>query len=141
MVADRALARIDCRYLPGTTSADVLGSLRELARRVAARREGAEFQLRVTTDWVPSEVDTSSPIVSAVREIAPLVTGRTVELMGMGGATFCKSCLAAGVPAVGFGPGSAGAAHTAGESVEVRELVQFAAFVAALARHMLGVRT
>jgi len=39
---------------------------------------------------------------------------------------------------VGFGPGAAAAAHTAGESVEVRELVEFAAFLAALARHLLG---
>jgi acetylornithine deacetylase/succinyl-diaminopimelate desuccinylase family protein len=141
MVPDRATARIDCRYLPGMTSGDVLGQLRELARRVAARREGATFDLELTVDWAPSEVDASSPIVNAVRELAPKITGRTVNLIGMGGATFCKSCLAAGVPAVGFGPGAAGAAHTAGESVEVRELVQFAAFVSALAVHLLGVRS
>jgi acetylornithine deacetylase/succinyl-diaminopimelate desuccinylase-like protein len=94
--------------------------------------------MRLLTDWPPSEVDPASPIAEAVRTIAPRITGRPVELIGMGGATFCKSCLSAGIPAVGFGPGSAGAAHTAGESVEVRELVQFAAFVAALARHLLG---
>jgi acetylornithine deacetylase/succinyl-diaminopimelate desuccinylase-like protein len=76
--------------------------------------------------------------VAAVREVAPRITGRTVDLIGLGGATFCKSCLAAGVPAVGFGPGSMGAAHSAGESIEVRELVQFAAFTAALAARMLG---
>ncbi|MHC4914960.1 MAG: M20 family metallopeptidase [Planctomycetota bacterium] len=138
MVADRATARVDCRYLPGMTSDDVLGQLRELARRVAARREGVVFDLKVSTDLAPSEVDASNPIVAAVREVAPRITGRTVELIGMGGATFCKSCLAAGVPAVGFGPGSMDAAHTAGESIEVRELVQFAAFTAALASRMLG---
>jgi len=138
MVPDLARAKLDCRYLPGMNAGDVLGQFRELARRVADRREGISFEFRVFTDLAPSEVDASSPIVDAVREIAPKVTGRTVELIGMGGATFCKSCLAAGVPAVGFAPGHEGAAHTAGESVEVRELVQFAAFLAALARHLLG---
>jgi acetylornithine deacetylase/succinyl-diaminopimelate desuccinylase-like protein len=138
MVADRATARIDCRYLPGMNPGDVMGQLTELGRRVTGRRPGASFDMRLLTDWPPSEVDPASPIAEAVRTIAPRITGRPVELIGMGGATFCKSCLSAGIPAVGFGPGSAGAAHTAGESVEVRELVQFAAFVAALARHLLG---
>jgi succinyl-diaminopimelate desuccinylase len=138
MVADRAVAMIDCRYLPGMTSGDVIGQIRELAHRVSSRRSGATFELRTITDWAPSEVDPSSPIIEAVRNLAPRITGRPVELIGLGGATFCKSCLAAGVPAVGFSPGSSGAAHTAGESIEVRELVQFAAFVAALAIELLG---
>jgi acetylornithine deacetylase/succinyl-diaminopimelate desuccinylase-like protein len=140
MVPDRAVAQIDCRYLPGMTAGDCLGVLQELGRRVAGRRPGTSFALRQLVDWPPSEVAHSSPIVEAVRSIAPRITGRPVELIGLGGATFCKSCLAAGIPAVGFGPGAAGAAHTAGESVEVRELVQFAAFLAALARHLLGVQ-
>jgi len=140
MVPDRAVARIDCRYLPGMTAGDCLGALQEFGRRVAGRRPGTGFELRQLVDWPPSEVDHSSPIVEAVRSIAPRITGRPVELIGLGGATFCKSCLTAGIPAVGFGPGAAGAAHTSGESVEVRELVQFAAFLAALARHLLGVR-
>jgi len=103
-----------------------------------AAAEGVVFDLKISTDLPPTEVDASSPIVAAVREVAPRITGRTVDLIGLGGATFCKSCLAAGVPAVGFGPGSMGAAHSAGESIEVRELVQFAAFTAALAARMLG---
>lgn len=140
MVPDLARARVDCRYLPGMSSGDVVDQFQELARRVADRREGISFDFSVSVDWAPSEVDAASPIVAAVREIAPKVTGRTVELIGMGGATFCKACLAAGVPAVGFAPGREGAAHTVGESVEVRELVQFAAFTAALAQHMLGTK-
>lgn len=138
MVADVATAKIDCRYLPGMTAADVIGQIRELAHRVSDRRPGTTFELRTLTEWGPSEVDASSPIVSAVRSLGPRITGRPVELIGMGGATFCKSCLAAGVPAVGFAPGSSEAAHTAGESIEIRQLVQFAAFVAALALDLLG---
>ena len=139
MVPDRAEARIDCRYLPGQTATDLLGEIRELAERVAARREGTSFDFRIITDLAPSEVATDSPLVEAVRGVAPRITGRTVEMIGMGGATFCKECIKEGIPAVGFGPGSAGAAHTAGESVEIRELVEFAAFTAALAIEMLGV--
>jgi len=138
MVADRATARIDCRYLPGSTASGPLRQFEELARRVAARREGVSFSMRITEEQPPMEVDTASPLVQAVREIAPRITGRPVELLGMGGTTLCKPCAAAGVTAVGFAPGSASAAHTAGESVEVRELVEFAAFTAALARHLLG---
>lgn len=138
MVPDRATARIDCRYLPGMSSARVLLTFEELARRVSGRREGISFSFRLLNDQPPSEVDPSSPLVEAVRRIAPRITGRPVELLGLGGATLCKQCLAAGIPAAGFGPGSAAAAHSAGESVEVRELVHFAAFVAALARGLLG---
>jgi acetylornithine deacetylase/succinyl-diaminopimelate desuccinylase-like protein len=138
MVADRAVAQIDCRYLPGMTAAGPLRHFEELGRRVAARRDGVAFSLRVVSEQPPMEIDTASPLVQAVREIAPRITGRPVELLGMGGTTLCKPCVAAGVTAVGFSPGAAAAAHTAGESVEVRELVEFAAFTAALARHLLG---
>ncbi len=138
MVADRATAQVDCRYLPGMSATGLLRGFEELARRVAARREGVSFSLRILEEQPPVEVDTASPLVAAVREIAPRITGRPVELLGMGGTTLCKPCAAAGIPAVGFSPGSAAAAHTAGESVEVRELVEFAAFVASLARHLLG---
>lgn len=138
MVPDRATSALDCRYLPGMTAAGVVRHFEELARRVALRREGVSFSLKITADQPPSGVDPEHPLVGAVRELAPRITGRPVELLGLGGATFCKPLLAAGIPAVGFGPGAESAAHTAGESVEIRELVEFAAFVAALARHLLG---
>lgn len=138
MVPDRAVAQLDCRYLPGMTAAGPLGHFEELGRRVAARREGVTFALKVISEQPPMEVDPNSALVGAVRELAPRITGRPVELLGLGGTTLCKPCVAAGVQAVGFGPGAAAAAHTAGESVEVRELVEFAAFLAALARHLLG---
>ncbi len=63
MVPDRAVAKVDCRYLPGMTAGDCLGALRDLGRRVAGRRPGASFEFRTLTDWPPSEVAASSPIV------------------------------------------------------------------------------
>lgn len=138
MVADRAEAKIDCRYLPGMSSLGVVRQFEELGRRVSGRREGISFAFRVVEDQPPMEQATDSTLVEAVREIAPRITGRPVELLGMGGTTLCKPLAAIGIPAVGFAPGSESAAHTAGESVEVRELVEFAAFTAALAVRMLG---
>ena len=65
MVPDLAHARVDCRYLPGMNSGDVVGQFQELARRVADRREGISFEFSVFVDWAPSEVDAASPIVAA----------------------------------------------------------------------------
>jgi len=141
MVADYARAEIDCRYLPGMNSSEVLAQIRELAYRVADRRREISFNLKVTTDWGPSQVDPDNPIVEAIRDISPKITGRPVELIGLGGATFCKSCLSAGIPAVGFSPGSAEAAHTAEESIEIRELTDFATLTAALAIELLGTKS
>jgi acetylornithine deacetylase/succinyl-diaminopimelate desuccinylase-like protein len=58
----------------------------------------------------------------------------------MSGATVAKQFLAHGIPAVGFAPGDADAAHTANEYVEVEELLAFAGVMLRVAHLLLGGR-
>ena len=57
-------------------------------------------------------------------------TGNSPKPFGMGGVTVAKQFIAAGIPAVGICPGDKGVEHVANESIEVDELVDFAAVLA-----------
>jgi len=118
---------------PGETVADVERELREQLRAVADadawtrahppafEREGIQFE--------PAAVDVDEPVVEAVRE----AMGRAGLDDEPHGATYgadSRHYVAAGVPAVVFGPGSIDQAHFPDETIDATEVAAAAGVIA-----------
>jgi len=139
MVPAKCTAGIDIRYLPGQNGGEIADRIRRLASRCASRLKGIRFSVKVTIDLPPTEVADDLPFIARLREHARRVTGRSPVIGGLSGATLVKQFAAAGIPAVGFGPGDEDEAHAADESISVKELVDFAAVIASFCLKQNGV--
>jgi len=140
IVPARATARIDFRYLPGERSQDILDAIRGVIARVREEKPEARLGVEVLSDLPATEVRRDSPLVGAIQQAAGEVLGKVPAAAGMSGATVAKQFLGHGIPAVGFAPGDADAAHTANEYVEVEELLAFAGVMLRVAHLLLGGR-
>ena len=124
-VPDHCRLDIDVRYLPGQDPDDVLAQIRGLG----------DWHVEVLVERPPAYVDPADPFVQlllqAIGSYEPTATS-----VGRDGASDAVGFLAAGVPAVEFGPRGAGH-HGPAEYVEAdclasyrRSLVDFAGLVA-----------
>lgn len=129
VVADRADATIDWRFLPGTTEADPFDDrLRSTLADLTV--DGVEFPVDIdrTVFARAGETDPDHPIVTSVIDAAR-ENGVDAALVGFDAATDARFLIHdAGIPTVHFGPGSITEdAHAVDESVAVDELVTTAA--------------
>lgn len=131
-------AKIDVRFLPGSTIHGMLDLIQATMRRVESDLPGSRFELNVLTAEEPIEVNPVHPLVVAVQEETERLLGFRPQPAGIGGGTVAKSCVEKGIPAVNFAPGDGDVAHTAKEYMDVSELVDFAAVMTAIVRRLLG---
>lgn len=129
VVADRAEATIDWRFLPGTTDP---GPFDERIRTALADLtvDGVTLDLDLERSVFAraGETDTDHPVVSTLIDAAR-ENGVDAELVGFDAATDARYLIHdAEIPTVHFGPGSiVDDAHTVDESVAVADLVATAA--------------
>lgn len=129
VVADRAEATIDWRFLPGTIDPEPFDDrIRSALADLTASESALELDLERTVFARAGETDPDHPIVGTVIETAR-ENGVDAELVGFDAATDARFLVHdAGVPTVHFGPGSITEdAHTVDESVAVDDLVATAA--------------
>jgi acetylornithine deacetylase/succinyl-diaminopimelate desuccinylase family protein len=137
IVADECVIEIDRRILPGGTiesaTADVDGLLADLR----ARRPGLGVTREITVAIPPVEVPDASAVVVA---LAASLTGQgaTPRVTGLRATSDAAWLVAAGIPAVVFGPGSLAHAHRADEHVALADVVIAARAIEAVARRLLG---
>jgi len=114
-VPDRCQMAVDIRFLPGQDPADI-------------RAQIARIDECKVTKWFvfpPVSVPRGSPYVQALREaVARAVPDRAVMSVGRDGASDAVSFMAAGIPAVEFGPDGAGH-HGPEEWVSVSSLARY----------------
>ncbi len=119
-VPDLCLVDVDVRYLPGQDPDAILAAVRELA----------DGEVSVLFHRVPAMVDRADPYVRTLAEVvADRASGRggpPAESISVGrdGASDAVSFLAAGVPAVEFGP-SGGGHHGPDEWVSISSLEHY----------------
>jgi succinyl-diaminopimelate desuccinylase len=113
-VPDSCLIDVDVRYLPGQDPRDILHAIRELPDATVVK----QFHR------APAIVERSNPYVRALADV--VADGASTENISVGrdGASDAISFLAAGVPAVEFGP-TGGGHHGPEEWVSISSLERY----------------
>ena len=113
-VPDRCQMAVDVRYLPGQDPEQILGQVREIP----------DIQVTRSFIYPPVTVSRGNPYVRALRDaVSRSMRGEALSV-GRDGASDVAAFLAAGIPAVEFGPAGAGH-HGPEEWVSVDSLVRY----------------
>ena len=125
VVPARCEIEVDRRLLPGEEARKAVSDVRAYLNSAVEEDIGLEVigpELVVPGLSMPAD----HPLVQAVSAAVREVTGKA-PVTGMMGATHAAELAAAGIPAVVFGPGALGQAHTAAEELDLNQLEQAAA--------------
>ena len=125
VVPDRCEIDVDRRTLPGETSAGVVAEFRALLDGLRAGDPHLAYDIEESQWWPAFEEDPGGPVARLVASAAAKVLGRA-EWRGAPWTSNAGIFRAAGIPCVLFGPGSVRQAHTAGEFIELAEVVKAA---------------
>jgi acetylornithine deacetylase/succinyl-diaminopimelate desuccinylase len=139
-VPDRCSLTIDRRTIPGETSPEeVLMPFVRLATEIHTDDPDADLRCRLDEWTDAAESASDSTIANACREAVLEETGTEPMDVGFTGITDARFYINdASIPTVILGPGSLSVAHTANESVPVRELVAAARIYARVFVGFLG---
>ncbi|TVP76428.1 MAG: M20 family peptidase [Gemmatimonadales bacterium] len=110
---------LEARTLPGETPESVRDRIQSLADSVA--RDGLRVELEPGMERPPAELSPDHAGVTALAA-AMEAEGASFQLRGMTAWVEASWLLEAGIPALCFGPGSIGRAHTADEACPVEEI-------------------
>lgn len=133
---DRCSVTLERRTLPGEDDGVFRTEVEAALRRLRERIPTVEAVVRQDLVRPPSDVPVDSPLVQGL--LAALAgAGHSPRVEGMTAWVDAALLNRAGIPAVCFGPGSIGAAHTADESVSIREIVDAAEVLERFARSVL----
>jgi succinyl-diaminopimelate desuccinylase len=135
VVPDRCEIEVDRRMVPGETVESVLAEMESVLD--VARSEDASLKVDAQAlDWakaVPMEISRDEKIVQSIVKCLQ-ASGRQAEVSTVPYWTDASSFVnLAGIPTVVFGPGDIGQAHSATESIDVEELVEYSKLIASVA--------
>ncbi|WP_278199539.1 M20 family metallopeptidase [Thermaerobacter marianensis] len=138
-VPERCELVVDRRAVPGETEAGVRQEVEAVVAEVLRRHPGVTATI---TRWrwaEPAETPEDAAVVRLVQAAARAVTGEDPPEAGTVAVTDMRYLVAAGTPAVIFGPGRPDLAHAPGEFIAVEELAQGALLYATAFAGWLGV--
>ena len=135
VVPDQCEIDIDRRLLPGEDARRAVADVREYLGN--ALKEDVELKVASPNLVVPGmTIASETPLVQAASAAVREVTGKA-PFGAMQGATHAGHMMKAGIPAIVFGPGPTGQAHTATEELDLSQLEQAAEVYARLMRAAL----
>ncbi|MFI5246847.1 MAG: M20/M25/M40 family metallo-hydrolase, partial [Gemmatimonadales bacterium] len=134
---DRCRVQLERRTLPGETAADFTREVERACARVRARVP--EFN----ADLVPGFAQAPNDVAATHQVVRALTTsleraGEHVSIEGLPCWTDAALLTAAGIPAICFGPGDIGLAHSAEEYVDVGEIERAASVLAGFVSEWFG---
>lgn len=135
IVPGECTATLDIRFVPGQTPDEITKEIEELATST-----GGKWRVSQGAASQPHAIAADHPLVAVIQRNASEALGLHPEPFGMGGGTFAKSFNLGGIPAVGYAPGDDEQFHVTNESIEVKELVDFAELLALVAVDLLGTK-
>ncbi|KXK28480.1 MAG: succinyl-diaminopimelate desuccinylase [Candidatus Brocadia sinica] len=130
-------AQIDIRYLPDDSADNIVNNIKNIIKEVEAQYS-AKFDLRIISNQIPTVVPIDNPLVGLISKHTLAVLGTRPQPKGMSGATVTKQLIQKGIIAVGFGPGDETEAHATNESINIKELVDFAQIMSLIALDILS---
>jgi acetylornithine deacetylase len=134
---DRCSILLERRTLPGESAADFTREVEEACARVRTR--APEFRADIVPGFAqaPNEVATTHPVVRALARALERA-GAHAPVEGLPCWTDAALLTAAGIPAICFGPGDIGLAHSAEEYVDMGEIDRAAAVLAGFVTEWFG---
>jgi putative selenium metabolism hydrolase len=139
LIPDRAVARIDRRYVRGETPESVEAEISRICQSIEADLPGLQINLRQTNHYPLMFTDPASPIVQAAVRARTDMTGQANDIgawrFGVNGTFMVER----GIPTVGIGPGNEKWAHTPEEHVLIDDLTAAAQLVALTIAHINAV--
>ncbi|MDP9328921.1 MAG: M20 family metallopeptidase [Actinomycetota bacterium] len=138
-VPDRCVADVDRRVIPGETFEEVEAGFTELMARLRAEHPDVRIEASCREWTLPAEAAPDTPIAELCRAAVKQERGAEPADVGFTGITDARFYINDGsIPTVILGPGSLADAHTAGESVDVDDLVAAARIYARVFVRFLG---
>lgn len=126
MVADHCEIEIDRRTIPGETTEEVTAEIQAAVTGLADEDPGLHARIEVFDGAEASETPEQTTMVRHLTE-ARSAFGVPGSEIGYAGATDARFLINQGrIPSIVFGPGDLLQAHTTGEHVEIRQLVEAA---------------
>ncbi|HHT9130689.1 MAG TPA: M20 family metallopeptidase [Candidatus Brocadiaceae bacterium] len=122
--------QLDIRYLPDDSSDNIVSNLKNIIKEVEVRCPTARFDLKILSNQPPTAVPLNNPLVELISKHVFSILGTKPQPKGMSGATVTKQLIEKGIIAIGFGPGDETEAHATNESINIKELVDFAKIMA-----------
>ena len=119
--AERCVLQIERRTMPGETEAQALAEVQQLCDTLAAERPEFRADCRLVYAQEPLDLALDAPLVRQLQQ-ATAACAVDAPIAGLSCWTDAALFAAAGIPAVCFGPGDIGRAHSATEWVEVSDL-------------------
>ncbi|MGH7656499.1 MAG: ArgE/DapE family deacylase [Gemmatimonadaceae bacterium] len=118
---DRCSVQLERRTLPGETAADFTREVEDACNRVRARISAFRADIVPGFAQLPNDVAATHPVVRALATSLER-WGEPATVEGLPCWTDAALLSAAGIPAICFGPGDIGLAHSAEEYVEIGEI-------------------
>jgi len=118
---DRCSVQLERRTLPGETAVDFTREVEAACARVRARAPEFRADLVPGFAQAPNEVEPTHPVVRALSASLERA-GERAPIEGLPCWTDAALLTAAGIPAICFGPGDIGLAHSAEEYVDIGEI-------------------
>jgi acetylornithine deacetylase len=118
---DRCSVQLERRTLPGETAGDFAREVEEACARVRARIAPFSADIIPGFAQLPNDVPAAHPVVRALARSLERI-GEPAPVEGLPCWTDAALLSAAGIPAICFGPGDIGLAHSAEEYVEIGEI-------------------
>lgn len=134
---DACTLLLERRTMPGEAAQVVLAEFEAVLEQLRARDPAVRASLAVTLARPGTEVPTTSPLVQGLLDAAHR-HGIARRVEGMTAWVDAAYLNEAGIPAVCFGPGDIGQAHTADEWVDVSEVEACADVLETFARGLVG---
>jgi len=134
-VPDRCTFQVSKRWLPGDSPAAIRRELEKAIREVKTEAK-VSFVREPDMERVPHpplELDPDHPLTRTLAMVVHRVIGRMPALSGIPAFTDAALFQEAAIPAVVFGPGDLGLAHSDGENIPISQLGQATRAYAALA--------
>ena len=121
IIPDRCEIVVDRRTVPGESTGEIVGQVRELLREYAKVNEGVEIEFEAAIETPPL---TPKPDHDFIEAICATIrsTGRCGKPVGVRYATHAGDLCVAGVPSVVLGPGDIDQGHTKDEWIDISEL-------------------
>lgn len=139
IVPDACSITVDYRYVSPQNPEVIERRLKDVIAKLSA--QDPQFKLKefeIFESRSPREVSSENKYIQNLKEITERVTGREANFGGVLSAGDAYWTLSAGIPAVFYGPGSLGVAHTSKEFLPIDELVSAAKIFALYTLQTVG---